>query len=248
MAGMHIGIVGDSMARQLFQRFTLFFRTREGPAVDAYWDWGGEASYSVNEHEDCLCILNIENSGPSCKEVQPTLKITHVGEKGSRARDWKFWAQLTKEKQFTALIVLNGYWYQKMDIDVAKLAEKTEKTSPQVTTPTFILSVPSITSKGQHFTKPNMAWKRQAERTKNLFFVDFDNLAVLAHNGSWRSADDHLHYMCSGYPHFLDHKPITYLKAWREAVNAYNCDDPVNAALVETILTVLSSHKKDMLI
>ena len=43
------GVIGDSMARQLFQRFVSYFRTPEGPVVDGYFN--GNASYVVNKKD-----------------------------------------------------------------------------------------------------------------------------------------------------------------------------------------------------
>ena len=242
LAGMHIGIIGDSMARQLFQRFTFFFRNHEGPVFDGFFH--GAANYFVNEHEDCL---SVQDQDRSCEKVLPILKISYVREISPVAHDWKYWETVKKQKHFTALVVLNGYHYKPLKVNIDKLVNDTVKKSKSlsVTGPTFVLSTPVINGKS-YVSELNLQWERQAKLAEKLFFVDFAKVAALAQKGTWVNADDQMHYECSGYPGYdaSDPKPVEELKAWRKAVKAYNCDDPVNAALVETILTVLSSQKR----
>jgi len=45
------GVIGDSMGRQLFQRFVSFFRAPRGPVTDAYFA-GDFAAYEVNEKDE----------------------------------------------------------------------------------------------------------------------------------------------------------------------------------------------------
>jgi len=68
------GVIGDSMARQLFQRFVSFFRTPTGPVLDAYFGSGAggtkrTARYEVNEKDGkqttfliwrWFCLIDIE--------------------------------------------------------------------------------------------------------------------------------------------------------------------------------------------
>ena len=95
-----------------------------------------------------------------------------------------------------------------------------------------------------YFADLNLASQQQAAARENLYLVDFEKLAWMAHNRSWVNAEDGTHYMCGGYPAFDQHWPLSQLKAFRGSVKAYNCDDPVNAALVEAIVAGLSSVQK----
>ena len=49
--GFPPGVIGDSMGRQLFQRFVSFFRAPRGPVTDAYFA-GDFAAYEVNEKDE----------------------------------------------------------------------------------------------------------------------------------------------------------------------------------------------------
>jgi len=87
----------------------------------------------------------------------------------------------------------------------------------------------------------NLASKAKAASTsKNLYVVDFQEVAKMAHNMTWVNGEDRTHYMCGGYPTFEAHRPWKQIKAWRGALDAYNCDDPVNGALVQAILVGLA--------
>eukprot|EP00434_Breviolum_minutum_P005094 symbB.v1.2.004492.t1/scaffold250.1/size251770/3 len=216
--GWNLGVIGDSMARQLFQRFVSFFRTPTGPVLDAYFGSGAggtkrTARYEVNEKEDCLYL----DTGPPCPKLsEPKFSVTFVPEKDASARDVKHLEIFRRQYKLDAMVVLNGYWYRPdlLNVNMTRLARYGK----------------------DFFSELNLASKQQAASTKNLHFVDFDRLAQMAHNGTWVNAEDRMHYMCSGYPSFEEHRPWTQIKAFRGSVNGYNCDDPVNGALVEAIL------------
>lgn len=247
--GMHLGIIGDSMGRQLFQRFVSFFRAPRGPVTDAYFA-GDFAAYEVNEKEDCLSLP----SGPKCKFkklAKPKIRLSFFLQKGVKARDLKHLDRLSKKRKLDAIAVMNGYWFSRSNVDHVAEKLRTSTVIPRI--PTFLLAmspqIDRISLFGlDHFREMNLASKAKAASTsKNLYVVDFAELAKMAHNMTWVNGEDRTHYMCGGYPTFEAHRPWKRIKAWRGALEAYNCDDPVNGALVQAILVGLSKHWKKRL-
>ena len=243
--GLHLGVIGDSMGRQLFQRFVSFFRAPRGPVTDAYFA-GDFAAYEVNEKEDCLSLP----SGPACKKLaKPKIRMSFFLEKGVKARDLKHLDSLSKKRKLDAIAVMNGYWFSRSNVDHVAEKLRTSTVIPRI--PTFLLSMSPQVNKISlfgldYFRELNLASKAKAASTsKNLYVVDFQEVAKMAHNMTWVNGEDRTHYMCGGYPTFEAHRPWKQIKAWRGALDAYNCDDPVNGALVQAILVGLSKLRSN---
>merc|ERR1711862_1039703 len=110
--------------------------------------------------------------------------------------------------------------------------------------PVFSLSLPDYRGK-EHFGQMNAELQKQATRVTNLHFLDLERLSMLAARGGWRNSEDKIHFMCGVRPPYDDAaKGPLQMKGFRKVLDAYDCSDPVNLALLEAIVAVICSEQK----
>jgi len=250
LAGQHIGVIGDSLARQLFQRFVDVARlglqaATERPVLDGMYGCGMKGEllgiFWATEDKDCLGF----HCGHAPK-ARMSVRMTHISEKGPSAHDVRWLRGVVKKHRFTAVVVYNGAWYTAERYAkpyLKSLKQMADNSSLEVQVPYF--------SVGYHwrykpFLRPlNEALEQRARRLRNNYFVDvakLDRISSDAQNNSWINAEDRTHWMCSVmYPNNCSGP--NKLKGFRRVLGGYHCGDPVNLAIVEAVLSQLCSAR-----
>eukprot|EP00420_Gonyaulax_spinifera_P029541 CAMPEP_0197879758 /NCGR_PEP_ID=MMETSP1439-20131203/7763_1 /TAXON_ID=66791 /ORGANISM="Gonyaulax spinifera, Strain CCMP409" /LENGTH=287 /DNA_ID=CAMNT_0043499285 /DNA_START=135 /DNA_END=998 /DNA_ORIENTATION=- len=250
LAGKVFGVVGDSMARQVFIRMVSILRGGD-MVLDHFFH--SDATYVHTQSGDCMHISAISYD-KSCRET--------MGESGTGILKFRWdpkdrslsathvpgLERLAREGRLDGAAVMTGYWfkdytkssgkrvpYVSESVVVASMASAA-LLLPSV--PIFTLTVPSP-HKNKDYSVMN-AQVRSLATHPNWQVIDFDVLTKLTHgpHPPWNE-NDHAHFICVVLP------PIDYsagaslgfrgYKMVTAGQERFDCRDTLNLALVRAM-------------